>query len=70
MEDTLETPTPSTIRQKKLKLKHHENFGDKVLALIIGRSGCGKTWTLFDILTTPNFLDYNNLIILKAKCNI
>ena len=31
--------------------------------LIIGTSGCGKTQLLFKMLLTPNFLDYDNLII-------
>ena len=48
---------------KKVKFNHHPNLSNKVLAVICGRSGCGKTYLLFKILTTPNFLDYNNLII-------
>lgn len=48
---------------KKIKFKHHSNLGSKVLAVLAGRSGCGKTYLLFKILTTPNFLDFNNLII-------
>ena len=31
--------------------------------LIIGASGCGKIQLLFKMLLTPNFLDYDNLII-------
>ena len=48
---------------KKIKFKHHPNLGSKVLAVIAGRSGAGKTQLLFKMLTTPDFLDFNNLII-------
>ena len=48
---------------KKVKFNHHHNLSNKVLSVICGRSGCGKTYLLFKILTTPKFLDYNNLII-------
>ena len=48
---------------RKLKFNHHPNLGTKILAVIAGRSGAGKTQLLFKILTTPGFLDYNNLII-------
>lgn len=53
----------STKEIKKVKFHHHPNLSNKVLSVICGRSGCGKTYLLFKILTTPNFLDYNNLII-------
>ena len=49
--------------KKKIKLKHHPNLSSKVLSVICGRSGAGKTVLLLKILTTPKFLDYNNLII-------
>ena len=48
---------------KKIKFNHHSNLGSKVLAVIAGRSGAGKTRLLFRMLTTPDFLDFNNLII-------
>ena len=50
-------------KKKKLRFTHHENLSSKVMALLVGRTGCGKTFLMFKILTTPNFLDYNNLII-------
>ena len=36
------------------------------MAIIAGRTGAGKTKLLFKILTTPNFLDYNSLIIFTS----
>ena len=48
---------------KKLKLKHHHNLSNKVMAVLCGRTGSGKTYLMMNILTEPNFLDYNNLII-------
>ena len=52
-----------SLKRRKVKFNHHPNLSNKVLSVICGRSGCGKTYLLFKILTTPNFLDYNNLII-------
>ena len=49
--------------KKKQTMKHHKNLSNKVMAVLCGRTGCGKTYLMFKILTTPNFLDYNNLII-------
>ena len=46
-----------------MKFNHHRNLSNEVLSVICGRSGCGLTYLLSKILTTPNFLDYNNLII-------
>ena len=31
--------------------------------LVIGRSGCGKTTTIFNILLQPGWLDYNPLCV-------
>ena len=63
MEERTDNKSPKTKLNKKLRFKHHPNLSNKVLSVICGRSGCGKTYLLFKILTTPNFLDYNNLII-------
>ena len=32
-----------------------------IRGLIIGKSGCGKTTLLLNLLLQPNWLDYNNL---------
>ena len=36
---------------------------DSIRALIVGRSGCGKTSVLMRLLLEKNLLDYNNLFI-------
>ena len=50
-------------RRKKIKFKHHPNLGNKVLSVLAGRSGSGKTYLLFKILTTPDYLDFESVII-------
>ena len=47
----------------KVKPKHHKNLSNKIMAVLCGRTGSGKTYLMMEILTEPNFLDYNNLII-------
>ena len=49
--------------KKKQIMHHHKNLSNKVMGVLCGRTGCGKSYLMFKILTTPNFLDYNNLII-------
>ena len=49
--------------KKKIRFNHHHNLSNKVMTVIAGRTGAGKTFLAFKILTEPNFLDYNNLII-------
>ena len=34
-----------------------------IRCLIIGKSGCGKTTLLINLLLRPGWLDYNNIII-------
>ena len=34
-----------------------------LLALIIGKSGCGKTTAIFNLLLQPGWLDYNHLYV-------
>ena len=43
--------------------KHNSIIPNSFRMLIIGPSNCGKTVLLLKMLITPNFLDYNNLII-------
>ena len=34
-----------------------------VRGLVIGKSGCGKTTVIFNLLLQPNWLDYNHLYV-------
>ena len=45
---------------------NNENIPSSFRMLIIGQSNCGKTNLLFRLLLTPDFLDYNNLIIFST----
>ena len=36
--------------------------------LIIGKSGCGNTTLLINLLLRPGWLDYNNITILGKVC--
>ena len=48
----------------RIKFKHSNIFpNNPLLCCIIGGSGSKKTYLLFNLLTTPNVLDYDNLII-------
>ena len=51
------------VKKKKIKFNHHPNLSNKIMCLLVGRTGCGKTYLMFKILTTPGFLDFDNLII-------
>ena len=49
---------------KKIKPRHHSNLSNKkIMAVLCGNTGAGKTYLMMKILTEPGFLDYNNLII-------
>jgi len=48
------------------KFKHHEKLSQNLMGLICGRTGAGKTYLLFQMLTTPGILDYERLIILTS----
>ena len=50
-------------KKTKIKPKHHPHLSNKIMAVLCGRTGSGKTYLMMNILTEPNFLDYNNLII-------
>ena len=43
--------------------KHDENLPHSFRMLIVGPSGCGKTNLLLNLILTPDYIDYNNLII-------
>ena len=48
----------------------HKRFNNPLLprsirGLIIGKSGCGKTTLLLNLLLKPDWLDYNNLFVFR-----
>ena len=45
------------------RFNHNPNIPESFRMLIVGPSNSGKTVLLNKILLTPNYLDYNNLII-------
>jgi len=50
--------------KRAVKSKHGGIFNSKVaLGLIVGRTGAGKSQLLFNLLTVPGVLDYNQLYI-------
>lgn len=51
---------------KKVHFKHSKRLTDNLMALICGRTGAGKTYLLFQMLTTPGILDYERIIILTS----
>ena len=53
----------------QMKFNHHPNLLNSFRMLIVGSSGCGKTFLLLKMLLTPNFMDYNNLIIFSTTIN-
>ena len=47
--------------------KHCDKLtANPLMALLVGGTGSGKTYLLFQMLTTPNILDYERLIILTT----
>jgi hypothetical protein len=51
---------------KKNKFNHSPKLSSNIMGVICGRTGAGKTYLLFKMLTTPGILDYDNLIILTS----
>ena len=46
------------------KFKHCDKLdANPLMCLIIGATGCGKTWLLFQMLTTEGILDFEKLVI-------
>ena len=52
-----------TWNKNKVNFQHNQHIPESFRMLIVGPSGCGKTNLLFNMLLSPNFLDYDNLII-------
>jgi len=51
-------------------LKHRHNsplLPKSIRGLIIGKSGCGKTTLLLNLLLRPGWLDYNNLKVFRKS---
>ncbi len=53
----------------KLKFKHHELLTDDLTMVINGKRNAGKTTLLFNLLTIPGILDFNNLMIYSKTKN-
>lgn len=45
----------------KVKRKNHRLLPSSIRCVIVGKSGCGKTTLLMNLLLKQGFLDYNNL---------
>lgn len=45
------------------KRNHHPLLPSNLCALIIGKSSCGKSTLLYNLLLRPSWLDYNNLLV-------
>ena len=46
---------------------NHTLLPKNVRGLIVGKSGCGKTTLLLNLLLNPGWLDYNNFFVF-SKC--
>jgi hypothetical protein len=56
--------------EKRIDFRHHPNIPPEFRMLICGKSGSGKTCEVFRLLITPNFLDYNNLMIFAPSLSL
>ena len=46
-----------------LRISNHPLLPRSIRGLIVGKSGCGKTTLLLNLLLRPGWLDYNNLCV-------
>ena len=46
-----------------IKFNHSNKLNEVLMAIISGPTNCGKSFLLFQMLTTPGILDYENLYI-------
>ena len=53
----------------KLKFNHHELLTDDLTMIINEKRIVGKTTLLFNLLTIPGILDFNNLMIYSKTIN-
>lgn len=48
---------------KKVSRKNNQELPSSIRGIIVGKSGCGKTNLLMNLLLKNNLLDYNNLMV-------
>ena len=49
--------------KQESKRQNSPLFPDNIRGLIIGKSNCGKTTLIFNLLLQPNWLDYTHLYV-------
>ena len=54
---------PIAWSKKKKKRSNNPLLPKSIRGLIIGKSRCGKTTLLLNLLLKPNWLDYDNLCV-------
>ena len=55
--------------EEKNNRHNGELFPNSIRGIIIGKSGCGKTNLLHNLLLSPSMLDYDNLIVYGKSLN-
>ena len=66
----MEICSDNFLETNPLKINNHPNLPSIFRMLIIGPSNSGKTMLLYNMLLTPNYIDYNNLIIFSKTAFI
>ena len=59
----LTTTKNVNLKMPRLNFNHHELLTNDLTMVINGKRNAGKTTLLFNLLTTPGILDFNNLMI-------